>query len=324
MAGKSDQPKIFASVGGSRRVSLAILLVVGFLCNLPLHVHAATLEVGLEKAFHTPSSAAARAHDGDRVEIAPGTYYDCAVWRANGLTIEGTGPGVVITDKTCKGKGLFVVDGNDITVRNLILQRARVPDMNGAGIREEGRNLMVDGVKFIDNQNGILGNPSPQSTVVIRNSDFERNGVCHGHCAHGIYFGPLALLRVEHSRFFETRDGHSIKSRAARTEVIGCDISDGANGTSSYEIDIPNGGGVLIEGNKLEKGPNAGNHSVIALGEEGVNQPTPQIRIEHNSFRNDGGFTATFVWNVTATPAILKGNKLTGSVEPLRGDGKVE
>jgi hypothetical protein len=297
----------------------AVLLIAA-----PQAARAVTLQVGPGKVFQDPSAAAARAQNGDTIEIAPGTYYDCAVWRANNLTIEGAGPGVVITDKTCMGKGLFVIDGNDVTVRNLTLQRARVPDNNGAGIRAEGRNLNVDDVRFINDQDGILANPSPHSTIVVRNSDFERDGVCRRSCAHGIYVNALALLRVTHTRFFETRDGHSIKSRAARTEVIDCDISDGPKGTSSYEIDIPNGGSVLIQGNKLEKGPNAGNHTAIAIGEEGVTQATPQILIEGNTFRNDGDFTATFTWNLTATPALLKSNKLSGSVIPLRGDGRAE
>ena len=45
------------------------------------------------------------------------------------------GAKVVITDKACQGKALFVTVGEGITVRNLTLTRARVPDGNGAGIR---------------------------------------------------------------------------------------------------------------------------------------------------------------------------------------------
>jgi hypothetical protein len=274
--------------------------------------------------YKMPSAAAAAAKDGDHIAIAPGQYFDCAVWRANNVVIEGTRPGVVITDKTCMGKALFVIVGNDVTVRNLTLTRARVPDMNGAGIRQEGRNLTIDGVKFIDNQNGILGAASPESTVIIRDSDFERNGVCAPSCAHGIYFNTLKLLRVEHSRFVDTRQGHHIKSRAARTEVIGCDISDGPNGTASYLIDIPNGGSVLVRDNTLEKGPKAENHqAAIAIGAEGVTRPTEEIRIENNTFRNDGTYQTVLVWNVTATPAILNGNKLSGPAIALKGDGKV-
>jgi hypothetical protein len=286
---------------------------------------AATLAVGANAPYKAPSAAAAAAKDGDHVEIAPGTYFDCAIWHASNLVIEGTGPGVVITDKVCAGKGLFIIDGNDVTVRNLTLQRARVADNNGAGIREEGRNLTVDGVKFLDNQDGILGNPQPDSTVIVRNSDFEHNGVCNPGCAHGMYLNALKLLRVEHSRFFATNEGHSIKSRTARTEVIDCDIEDGPDGTSSYLIDVPNGGAVVVRGNKLEKGPKSQNHTTaIAIGEEGVTQPTQEITIENNTLRNDGEYSTALVWNVTATPAILKGNKLSGSVVPLKGDGKVE
>jgi pectate lyase len=49
---------------------------------------------------------------------------DCAFLRKDNLTIEGAAPGAVLTDTTCAGKALLVVDGNNITVRNLTLQRA--------------------------------------------------------------------------------------------------------------------------------------------------------------------------------------------------------
>jgi hypothetical protein len=321
----ADDSRIRCEFPGSWLRNLAAKAGLGLVISVAVHTaHAATLRVGVDKPYKMPSAAAAAAKDGDHIEIAPGNYFDCAVWRANNLVIEGTGPGVVITDKTCMGKALFVISGNDTTVRNMTLTRARVPDGNGAGIRQEGRNLTVDGVKFIDNQDGILGAASLQSTVIIRNSDFERNGVCAQSCAHGIYFNTLALLRVEHSRFFETRQGHHIKSRAARTEVIGCDISDGPNGTASYLIDVPNGGSVLVRDNKLEKGPKAENHTAaIAIGEESVTQPTAEITVENNTFRNDGDYPTVLVWNVTATPAILRGNKLSGQASALKGDGEV-
>src|SRR5258708_26983509 len=54
------------------------------------------------------------------------------------------GADVVITDKACQGKALFVITGDDVSVRNLTFTRARVPDGNGAGIRAEGVNLRVE------------------------------------------------------------------------------------------------------------------------------------------------------------------------------------
>lgn len=286
---------------------------------------ARTLEVGDNKAFKMPSAAAAAAQDGDRVAIQPGLYFDCAVWRANKLVVEGVGDPdkVVITDKACQGKALFVTVGEGITIRNLTLTRARVPDGNGAGIRGEGRDLVVDSVRFINNQNGILSGTTGGS-MMVRNSVFDRNGTCDTACAHGLYVGNLDLLRVERTRFIDTRHGHHIKSRALRTEVIGCTIEDGPEGTASYEIDISNGGSVLASGNTIEKGPKAENHSgVIVIGAEGVTQPTQEILIENNTFRNDGPWQTVFVNNQSATEAVLRGNRLSGPVKPLRGDGQV-
>ena len=285
---------------------------------------ARTLSVGAGKEYSTVSAAAASASDGDHIVIAPGQYFDCAVLRANNLTVEGTGPatGVVLTDKTCEGKALLITAGSNITVRNLTLTRARVPDGNGAGIRSEGANLTVEGVQFINNQNGILTSNDPTSVVTVRKSVFTKNGVCGDACAHGIYAGHIAALRVEDSVFRQTRDGHDIKSRAARTEVTGCDIAEGPDGTGSYLIEVPNGGAVIVRNNTLEKGPRSGNHTAaISIGAEGVSQATPEITVEGNTFRNDGDYHTVLVLNVTATEAALKGNTISGAATALRGDG---
>ncbi len=134
-------------------------------------VAAGTLEVGPDKPFQLPSAAAAQAQDGDLIRIAPGRYVDCAVWKANNLVITGTGraPDTVIADQSCGGKGLFLTDGTGITIRNLTLTGARVPSRNGAGIRMQANNLTVEGVRFIDNENGIL----------VENNRFRVDGDYH-------------------------------------------------------------------------------------------------------------------------------------------------
>jgi Right handed beta helix region len=318
-----------ACSGGSRQVGLkmtirkaqpAVLIVTGIAMASPSP--AATLKVGANQAYRAPSAAAAAAKNGNHIEIDPGEYFDCAVWNADNLVIEGTGPGVIITDKTCMGKGLFVIEGKNTTVRNLTLTRARVPDMNGAGIRLDNGDLTVDNVRFIDNQNGIMGGV-PGTTVTIRNSDFEKNGTCEAACAHGIYIENIDLLRIENSHFSNTRQGHSIKSRALRTEVIGSTITDGPEGTSSYLIEAPNGGTLVVSDNTLEKGPKSENHNAaIAIGAEGVTHPTAEITITNNDFRNNGNYQTALLWNLTVTPATLNGNKLSGSVSPLKEDGR--
>ena len=74
---------------------------------------ARTLEVGAGKEYKLPSDAAAAAKAGDRILIQPGEYFDCATLKAEKLVFAGVGDAekVVMTDKTCGGKGLLVTTG---------------------------------------------------------------------------------------------------------------------------------------------------------------------------------------------------------------------
>src|SRR6185312_17445525 len=99
---------------------------------------AAVLDVGPGKPFDKPSAAIAKAKDGDTVRVAAGVYEDCASIRQNRFTLEAVDGEVVMKNKTCAGKAILVVDGDNVTIRGLTLANARVPDKNGAGIRAEG------------------------------------------------------------------------------------------------------------------------------------------------------------------------------------------
>jgi hypothetical protein len=303
-------------------------LLAALLLAPVLSAHARTLEVGPDKEYKQPSAAINAAKDGDRVLIQPGEYFDCAFVRANRLTIEGVGGAskVSITDKACGGKGLLVIGSGDVTIRGITLARARVPDGNGAGIRHEGGNLTIEDSAFVNNQDGILATSEQQPTIIIRRSTFDRNGNCKnsGGCAHGIYIGGGALLRVEASTFTNTKEGHHIKSRALRTEIVGCTVQDGAEGTASYLIEAPIGGSLVVRDSTLQKGPAAENRSAaIVIGAEGVSQPTRELLFENNNFRNDGSWETIFVRNLTATDAVLRNNRFEGRVKPLDGDGTV-
>ncbi|HET6184755.1 MAG TPA: right-handed parallel beta-helix repeat-containing protein [Acetobacteraceae bacterium] len=302
-----------------RSSALALLLLTG--CTGL--TGAATLEVGPGKQFSDPGKAIAAAGSGDTVRIYPGEYYSCAIVRRSDLTIEGVGPGVVLRDTTCARKAILVIDGNNVTVRNLTLERARVPDQNGAGIRAEGGNLTVENTRFLSNENGILTASNPRATIRIIGSTFDDNGKCTRCCAHGIYVNHIGHLIVENSHFTNTHSGHMIKSRAFDTTVINNVIEDGPQGNSSYLVQVPNGGNVLIANNRMEKGPHAENWSAaISIGDEGATQPTPAIIVKDNVLTNDTGHTTIFVRNVTATPAQLSGNVFKGGpVTPLVGDG---
>ena len=300
-----------------------LLVAIGLWVTAPAYAN--TLLVGPDQELKAPSDAAAIARADDKIVIEPGEYFDCAIWHANGLTIEGKADGVIITDKTCAGKALFVIDGNDVTIRNITFARGRVPDGNGAGIRAEGVNLRVEHSRFINNENGILSSESsPKSTIIIIDSEFSRNGKCTPACAHGIYIGEVALLHVERSKFTETKTAHDIKSRALRTELIGNEITDGENGTSSYLVELPNGGSLVMTNNILQKGRNSSNPATaVSIGAEGVTHRTAELTISGNKFTNDQDRETVFIRNMTATEAVLTGNTFTGKVVPLVGDGSV-
>jgi hypothetical protein len=289
---------------------------------------ARVLEVGEGRAFGGVAAAAAALRDGDTMRIFPGRYDGCAVLRADGLTVEGAGDAasVVLAGGICQGKAILVAAGRGLTLRRLTLAEARVPAGNGAGLRAEGGGTVsVDEVRFIDDQNGILTAAVPDMVLIVRDSVFEHDGACVQACAHGIYAGHIARLSVSGSVFRDTQDGHAIKSRAARTEIAGCDIADGPEGTGSYLVEAPNGGIVQIQGNRLEKGARAGNRAAIAIGTEGAVQPGPAPRIEGNVFRNTSTRQMVFVRNDGAQPVAMRANTLTGGpIIPLTGTGTIQ
>lgn len=292
---------------------------VVLLALLPQAGGAAMLHVGPGQVYALPSQAIAAAHDGDTIAIQPGRYVDCALIRQRDLTIEGVGTGAVLADKSCDGKGILVALGDKLTVRNLTLRGAHVANENGSGIRSAQSSLIVQHVRFENDQDGILTGISPGATVRVSDSTFVGDGHCGADCAHAIYVGRFARLEVVHSTFFGTREGHSVKSRAASTTVTDSTIADGPSGTSSYAIDVPNGGDVLVARDRIEKGPHSQNkrHAII-IGEEGVTNPTRSLVFRDNLFINDTGERSTFVRNMTRARAELSGNSFRGApVTPL-------
>ena len=210
----------------------------------------------------------------------------------------------MIAGKTCAGKGIFITLGADITISGITFADASVIWHNGAGIRAAGDNLTVEHSRFLHNENGILAGGGPDSVLRITDSEFIGNGACIALCAHGVYAGaPIALLDIEHSVFRDTKVGHHIKSRARNTIVRDSRIEDGPDGTASYLIDIPNGGNVLIQGNTMEKGAHSENPATaIAIGEEGVKNPTTALIVRDNVFHGDGPVRTAFVRNTTVHP----------------------
>ncbi|MEO3471559.1 hypothetical protein AAFN86_06795 [Roseomonas sp. CAU 1739] len=303
------------------------LATAGFL--LPVQeIAAETLRVGPTERFKLPSQAAAVAREGDTVRIAPGQYRDCAVWRTARLTIVGAGAEAVqIGGPVCDGKALFVLTAPGITIEGITFRGAAAPDGNGAGIRAEGGDLTVRHVQFEDSESGILTRAEmPAARLLIEDSVFLGNGAMRGAACsgHALYVGHLAAVIVQRTRFEAQRACHHVKSRAARTEITDSSIVDGPLGGSSYLIDLPNGGDLVLARTRLMKGPRTGNRrAAVVIGAEGVLRPTSMLLIEGNRFENRTGGPTIFVENRSTAPARLEGNTLEGLVLALTGPGTV-
>lgn len=231
----------------------ALLAAVIAAALLPHAAAARTLTVGQGKEFPLPSAAIAAARDGDTVLIEPGTYFDCATVPQNRLEIAGTGPGVVITDKACQGKALLVLDGNEITIRDLTLARARVPDYNGAGIRLQAPSLHVERVTFENDQVGILSGTTG-GQIIVEDCRFHAGGVGGETPLYAVLVGDSVLLRVARSTFQGVAGGQ-ITSSAARTEIVGNTIGTGTGDLPAPAVLIT-AGAALIEDNVFTVGPN--------------------------------------------------------------------
>jgi MYXO-CTERM domain-containing protein len=296
------------------RSSVTALLLVA---AAPSGGRAATLAVGPGKTYAKPCAAIAAADDGDVIEIdAAGDYAgDVCTFQKNNLTLRGVGNGRAKIDaagKNAAGKGIWVIGGNNTVVENIELSGAQVPDLNGAGIRQEGAGLSVRNCYFHDNENGILGGAGE---VLIESSEFGHNGNCidPSGCAHNMYIsGSTTKLTVRFSYSHHASSGHLIKSRAQENYILYNRIMDEADGTSSYAIDLPNGGTSFVIGNLIQQGPLTENPTIIAYAEEGATNAGQTLTVVNNTFVNDKG-SGTFIQLAGgASPAVVRNNIFFG------------
>jgi hypothetical protein len=231
---------------------------------------------------------------------------DVAVVHQRRLTIRGVGKRPVFTadGKHAQGKAILVVRNGEVLIENIEFRGARVPDGNGAGIRFERGRLHVRACAFFDNQNGLLTANFAGSELIIEDSEFAQAPPVAGKLRHLLYMGRIDSLQVRGSRFHQGHVGHLLKSRARRTELAYNLLVDGAAGRASYEVDLPNGGDVLLVGNVIGQGARTENPVVIAFGAEGDAWPRSRLRMAHNTLLNEGLGPAWFlrVWKERLPP----------------------
>lgn len=305
----------------SARAVLASILLT---CLIPAWALARTIQVGGGRQIQLPSEAARIAQDSDTIEIDAGEYRgDAAVWRADGLTLRGVRgmAHLYSAGAAAEGKAIWVIKGNDTTIENIGFHDAQVPARNGAGIRQEGRNLNVRHCLFKDNENGILAGANTDSEVLVEHSEFDHNGHGDGQ-SHNIYIGAIRRFTLRESYSHHARVGHLVKSRAAENLILNNRLADGSSGNSSYLIDLPSGGASEIRGNRIQQGAMAENATMVSYGAEKLLHEHNTLRVESNTFINErqAGCRLLFV-NPDAEPAIVANNRFIGCA---RMDGPIK
>src|SRR3954467_8539286 len=117
----------------------------------------AALSVGSGKTYSTIAAAITAVKDGDTINMDAGTYTNDWSLINNNITLQGVGGQVNIVSSglISNGKAIFVTNG-DITINNFTFSGALVSDHNGAGIRMESGNLVLNNDGFFNNQMGVL------------------------------------------------------------------------------------------------------------------------------------------------------------------------
>jgi hypothetical protein len=271
------------------------------------------LHVGPTQQYQTLGAALAVAQDGTDIQVDAGIYYNDNNIVTHSVTIEGVG-GLAhfqSTQAIANGKAIIVDQAATLTIKNLEFSGAQVTDNNGAGIRFEAGNLVVQNSYFHDNQEGILGGAVTNGNVTIDGSQFTHNGVGDGQ-THGAYLGTINSLTVTNSNFTDQIGGSDLKSRAVTTLVQHSNFIDSATGTTNYEIDLPNGGNVTIDGSVFNKSATASNSAIVHFGGE-ISNPVGSLLLENSQLWSERNPTIG-VLNQTSLSVSLLDDGLSADV----------
>ena len=272
-----------------------------------------TLKVGYGNGYATIAEAVRAAEDGATIDVKAGTYTNDFVSTQKNLTFNAVGGMVTMaaTVEAPNGKAILTAGAPGVTVNitGFAFTGCTVSDGNGAGIRYEGGTMNISNSYFSRNQNGILGAPDPNGVISITNSEFNRNGAGDGR-THNMYIGDIAKFSLSNSYVHDASVGHEIKSRAANNSITGNRILS-YDSTSSYEIDLPNGGNSVISGNLIQQGRSSQNSNIIAFGEEGNVHAGSALTVSDNIIVNDIGY-APALTNSSGVTATFSNNQIYG------------
>jgi hypothetical protein len=286
-------------------------------------LNAKVWKVGPSRTYQYCSQVAALVQPGDTVQIDYAIYQNDkqVLWTVDNLFLVGVGgrprleAGVIIANDANNGKGIFVISGANVHVHNIEFANAVVKSNNGAGIRQEGRNLWVTQCKFDANEMGILCGNIANCKTTVEYSEFLNGGsVANPGFQHNIYINHIDTLVFRYNYSHNAlAEGHELKSRANYNFILYNRI---ANETTidSRNIDLPNGGTALVMGNVIEQNQNSSNSNMLGYGLEGLTNTVPhKLYVVNNTFVNKKT-TGSFI-NIANSTALLfvKNNIFAGA-----------
>lgn len=255
------------------------------------------------------------------IEIAPGTYRECAVQQAGVITYVTDKPGSAVFErKPCEGKAALVLRGTGAEIRGLVFRGIYVADGNGAGIRLEKGSLNVANSWFLDSQQGILTANDPNGRIYIVRSTFSGLGTCENSagCAHSIYTGNYGSLTVRESRFERGQGGHYLKARAGQVTIENNSFDDANGRGTNYMIDLPAGSRGTIANNWFIQGRDKENYSAfIAVGAEDNLHSSDGLQVSGNEARFVPGLrrSSVFLADWTGASIAMSGNALASGLK---------
>jgi hypothetical protein len=300
------------------RISFAVLLLAMIAAPLAAQGEGASFTIReTGQGFASLQAAVDAIGDGSgTIDIAPGTYRQCAVQEAGDIAYVAREFGSVAFERrACEEKAALVLRGRSARVEGIVFQNMRVPDGNGAGIRLQEGDLLVRESLFRDSETGILTHNDGASSLRIEQSTFSGLGRCRedGGCSHSLYAGDYGSVSVVRTRFERGRGGHYLKSRSARIEVLESSFDDSQGSATNYHIDLPYGATGRIAGNVFVQGRNKENYTaLITVAPEGVQHASDGLAVAGNQadLAPDARRRTTFVADWSGERIAIGDNRL--------------
>ncbi|MDU0356352.1 hypothetical protein RS130_22865 [Paraglaciecola aquimarina] len=219
------------------------------------------------KVYASLAQARPAIRNGSHVHLFAGIFKEGIYLQQSNITITGE-QGVIFDGAVADEKAALVLTGNNVLVEHIECRNIYVPDLNGACIRFEGKNISIKHLYAHDSQSGVMTS-SGTGQVNVEHSTFERlGGKAQGEgYAHALYI-IAEQLTFQQSKVIATKgEGSGIKSRSKKV-IIDNSLLATMEGKDSRLVDMANYGELIIKNSILQQGSHTSNSQLLAYGLE--------------------------------------------------------